>query len=313
LACLLKVVKLRSFFDLIQDLSMNTVETHVERGYVSLATGQLYYERHYAGTGIDVPVVVIPGGPGFPHNYLEILSQLVKPGRSVIFYDQLSAGKSKSYIEPRNMELENLLGELEALITFFNLSQFHLFGHSTGGVVAMEYLFRQPQNKVKSLVLESPFPSAQAFKDAKFSLTRTMKPEYQAAVDAYDGLSKPSNDYQMALLAFTSTHVTRVKAPESLKLSLKTMSHVLHETMWGKRDFKPGGKLRHWTTSGRLGLIKLPTLIISGVHDECTPEIVIDLHQGISASQWQILENCAHMAHLEDPAAFMRVVGEFYS
>ena len=47
-----------------------------------------------------LPLLVLHGGPGFPHDYLEVLAQLADGGRAVVFYDQLGCGKSDHPDEP---------------------------------------------------------------------------------------------------------------------------------------------------------------------------------------------------------------------
>ena len=41
-----------------------------------------------------LPLLVLHGGPGFPHDYLEDLAGLADHGRAVVFYDQIGCGKS---------------------------------------------------------------------------------------------------------------------------------------------------------------------------------------------------------------------------
>lgn len=49
--------------------------------------------RQTAGRGRGVPLLMLHGGPEYPHDYLEALSALGNE-RPVIFYDQLGRGKS---------------------------------------------------------------------------------------------------------------------------------------------------------------------------------------------------------------------------
>jgi proline-specific peptidase len=85
----------------------------------------------------------------------------------------------------------------------------------------------------------------------------------------------------------------------------------VYETMWGPNEFTVTGTLRDWDVVGRLGEIRVPTLITSGRHDECTPALVEPLHRGISGSDWVLFEESAHMAYLEEPERYRQVVGGF--
>ena len=76
--------------------------------------------------------------------------------RNVRFYDQLGCGK---FCIPNDQKklwtLTCFVSELEDLIKALELSQFHLYGHSWGGSLAIEYALAHPE-KVKSLILASP-------------------------------------------------------------------------------------------------------------------------------------------------------------
>lgn len=50
-----------------------------------------------------LPVILINGGPGFPHNYLLPMKQLACQGRRVIFYDQV--GHSYSFPSKMNVHI----------------------------------------------------------------------------------------------------------------------------------------------------------------------------------------------------------------
>ena len=45
-------------------------------------------------TSGKLPLLVLHGGPGVPHDYLEDLSGLAADERAVIFYDQIGCGNS---------------------------------------------------------------------------------------------------------------------------------------------------------------------------------------------------------------------------
>ena len=47
-----------------------------------------------SAAGRRLPLLVLHGGPGLPHDYLEDLGVLAETGRPVVFYDQLGCGKS---------------------------------------------------------------------------------------------------------------------------------------------------------------------------------------------------------------------------
>lgn len=81
--------------------------------------------------------------------------------------------------------------------------------------------------------------------------------------------------------------------------------------MWGSSQFHVTGKLRGWDIRDRPHAIELPTLIMSGHHDEATPAIAEVLHDGIRGSQWVMFEHSSHMPHLQETDRFLEVLDNF--
>ncbi len=61
-----------------------------EEGYIPVDGYRVWYRR--AGEG-GVPLLILHGGPGAGHDYLETLEALSED-REVVFYDQLGCGRS---------------------------------------------------------------------------------------------------------------------------------------------------------------------------------------------------------------------------
>jgi L-proline amide hydrolase len=55
----------------------------------------------------------------------------------------------------------------------------------------------------------------------------------------------------------------------------------------------------------------VPTLLVSGAHDEATPRIVSEMRDRIPGAEWQLFEDSSHMPHVEEPERFHAVVAAF--
>ncbi|HEY7706941.1 MAG TPA: alpha/beta fold hydrolase [Gaiellaceae bacterium] len=67
--------------------------------------------------------------------------------------------------------------------------------------------------------------------------------------------------------------------------------------------------LARWDFRGRLGEIRAPTLVIGAVEDSATPPPHAELlASGIPGARLEILEGAAHLANVEQPAAFAELV-----
>ena len=81
--------------------------------------------------------------------------------------------------------------------------------------------------------------------------------------------------------------------------------------MWGPSEFHITGNLAHWDRTDRLAEIQLPTLLISGEHDESTRAINRALQRGIPGARWVLMQGCSHLAHVEAPERYLGAVQDF--
>ena len=231
---------------------------------------------------------MLHGGPGSAHDALEGLGALAEHGRRVVFYDQLGSGESDRPDDPSLWTVETFLQQLQSVRDGLGLGRIHLFGSSWGGMLALEYALTQPDG-LAGLVLNSTPTSAPRWAEETARLAA--------------GLDEQ---------AFRRRHIIRLEPePEVLERARAKFGKQVYETMWGPNEFTVTGMLKDWDVTDRLGEIRVPTLITSGRHDECTPALVEPLHRGIAGSEWVIFEESAHMPYLEEPGRYLQVVAEF--
>ncbi len=260
------------------------------------------------------PLLALHGGPGAPHDYLENMAKLAEHGRRVIFYDQLGCGRSDMTGKPEMYTVSLFLEELGEVRRTLGLERIHLLGQSWGGMLAMEYALTQPKG-VASLLIESSPASIPLWVSEANRLREELPPEVQATLLKHeaDGTTD-SPEYQQAMMVFYDRHVCRVSPlPEFVQRTFATISPEVYETMNGPSEFHVIGTLKNWDITSRLGEIKLPTLLLSGRHDEATPTIMARVHSGIRGSEWVIFEQSSHMSHVEEEARWLEVVNEWLS
>ena len=81
--------------------------------------------------------------------------------------------------------------------------------------------------------------------------------------------------------------------------------------MSGFTEFHVIGSLKDWKSIGRLSKINVPTLVISGRHDEATPLVVKPFLDEIADVRWALFEDSSHMPHVEERQACMGTVVKF--
>ncbi|MER5789728.1 alpha/beta hydrolase [Streptomyces sp. NPDC001980] len=125
-------------------------EKTVHKGYVPSRFGQL----HYAECGAGEPVLMLHQTPRSWTEYLDVLP-LVGAGHRAIAMDTLGFGASAKPEGPHS--IERFADAAEELADALGLDRFHLVGHHTGGVIAVELAARL-RDRVASLLLSAtPF------------------------------------------------------------------------------------------------------------------------------------------------------------
>ena len=163
-------------------------------------------------------------------------------------------------------------------------------------MLALEYAFTRPEG-LAGLVLNS---------------TPTSAPRWAVETLKLHAELPSGLDEKEAEAEFKRRHICRLDPePEVLARARAKFGKQVYETMWGPNEFTVTGTLKDWDVIGRLGEIRVPTVITSGRHDECTPKLVEPLHEGIAGSEWVIFEDSAHMPYLEETQRYLKVVADF--
>jgi proline-specific peptidase len=273
----------------------------------------------YHSIGIEtergkLPLLCLHGGPGAAHFYLEPLEGLADTGRYVAFYDQLGCGNSSRPRDPGIGDIQGYLDELAAVVDGLGLERFHLLGHSWGGMLALEYALLQPPGLTSLILASTPINMRQMVAEAN-GLRAQLPADLQEALER--GEREGTTDdpaFDAAMDAYYKLHVCRLEPwPESLARTWQELSDnaELWLSQYGPSEFRSGGALADWDISDRLGGVRLPALVTSGKYDEVTPVIAGELHQRLLDSRWELFEESAHMAHLEETARYLPVLERF--
>ncbi|MFB7992041.1 alpha/beta fold hydrolase [Streptomyces sp. NPDC056002] len=122
----------------------------LRKGYVPSAFGQL----HYVESGDGSPVLLLHQTPRSWTEYLDVLP-LVGTRRRAIAMDTLGYGASAKPEGPHS--IERFADAAGALVDALGLERFHLVGHHTGGVIAVELAARFGDRVAGLLLSATPF------------------------------------------------------------------------------------------------------------------------------------------------------------
>ncbi len=285
----------------------------VHEGCISVPGGNIWYgilgEKQ---TGL--PLLLLHGGPGFPHDYLEPLEPMSNE-RPVIFYDQLGCGNSDRPQNPSLWTLERFLDELEQVIQILKLKKFHLLGQSWGSMLAVDFMITRRTSDVDSLILSGPCLSVARFTtDQKAWLLEFPEGMQKIIQEKEASRDFQSPEYQDAMWAYYKRHVCRLDPwPDCLMRSLEKMGRQVYEHMWGPSEFTMTGILKDYDRTAQLKDIIVPTLFTCGRYDEATPSSTALYHDQLPGSEMVILEDASHEHHIEKTEIYLKIVRDFLS
>jgi L-proline amide hydrolase len=263
------------------------------------------------------PLVVCHGGPGLTHDYLSSVAELSASGRACILYDQFGNGRSGRRPEaPVDFwSVELFLRELRTLVSHLGIgSGYHVLGHSWGGMLALELALDRPAG-LRSIVLADAFASSADYRAGVVGLLEGLPPEVRETIERHETAGTTDTpEYQQAMRVFYGRHVCRRRpVPDEVMRTLGALGadSTVYEAMMGPSEFRMTGTLRDWDVHDRLGTVAVPALLVSGRHDEVTPDAVEPLYRGLPDARWSLFEDSSHMPHVEEPERFRAEVGGF--
>ena len=262
------------------------------------------------------PLVVLHGGPGAAHDYLEVLQAIAGQGRAVIHYDQIGCGRS-THLPDKGVDfwtVELFLDELGNLLRHLGIEDaYHVLGQSWGGMLAAEFAVTRPKG-LRSLVIANSPASMVTWVEEANRLREKLPPEVQATLLRHEAAGTTTHaEYVAATRVFYDRHLCRVPWPDAVARSFAQIEKdpTVYHTMNGPSEFHVIGTLKNWTIVDRLDRIAVPTLVISGRHDEATEACVRPYAERIKGARWEIFENSSHLPHVEESESYMKLVGAF--
>ncbi len=264
-----------------------------------------------------LPLIVAHGGPGATHDYLLSIADVAAAGRSVVFYDQLGNGRS-THLPEQGADfwtVDLFVRELHNLVTALGLRQgHHLLGQSWGGFLAQEYALTSPAG-LTSLVLADTAASFPEFVAECNRLRELLPAAVQRTLVEHETAGTTDDpDYLAACDVFYRRHVCRLAEwPAEVVEAFAWIDRdpTVYHTMNGPSEFHVIGSIKGWSVADRLSEITVPTLLMSGAHDEAGPAVQETLLTGISNCTWVLFDDSSHMPHVEERNRYVQVLSNW--
>ena len=271
------------------------------------------------GNNPTMKVLLLHGGPGMTHEYLEAFDSFL-PGAGIeyYYYDQLGSAFSDQPDAPELWEVPRFVDEVEQVRQALGLgaSNFYLYGQSWGGILAIEYALAHQEN-LKGLIISNMMASIPAYNEyARDVLMPSMDARALAEIQSFEAAEDYGNPRYMELLVehHYVDHILRMPAdewPDPVNRAFARLNPEIYIPMQGPSELGASGKLVDWDRTAALSEIRVPTLVIGAEYDTMDPKHMEWMAGVFPNGRYLYCPNGSHFAMYDDQATYFEGLIKF--
>jgi proline iminopeptidase len=288
---------------------------------ISTPTGKFKVWTKRIGNNPGIKVLLLHGGPGGTHEYLECFdSYFPKEGFQYYYYDQLGSYYSDQPSDSSLWSTARFVEEVEQVRSALNLTKdnFYLYGQSWGGILALEYALKYQEN-LKGLIISNMMMSIPDY--IKYA-EEVLGPQLDPAVLTEIKELEADEDYQnpgyleLVLTHYYPKHVLRMPIeswPEPVNRGFKHLNPEVYIPMQGPSEFGVAGDaiLKTWDRKSDLSRVSVPTLIIGAEYDTMDPEHMKWVAKQLQHGRYLHCPNGSHLALYDDQRIYFEGLVKF--
>ena len=280
---------------------------------IHTSAGDFHVWTKRIGNNPRIKVLLLHGGPGMTHEYLEAFDSYF-PGAGIeyYYYDQLGSAYSDQPDHPELWEIPRFVDEVEQVRQALGLDKdsFYLYGHSWGGILAIEYALKYQQH-LKGLIISNMMSSIPAYNEyAGKVLEPAMDQSALAKIKEFEAAGKYEDPQYMELLMqyYYCQHILRMPPdqwPDPVNRSLAHLNPKVYIPMQGPSELGASGKLLHWDRTADLAQIAVPTLIIGARNGTMDPLYLKMMSGKVQHGRFLLCPKGSHLALYDDQQTYM--------
>lgn len=277
---------------------------------ITTSAGEFKVWTKRIGNNPSMKVLLLHGGPGATHEYLEAFDSYF-PNAEIeyYYYDQLESAYSDQPSDSSLWSIERYTDEVEQVRKSLGLNKdnFYLYGSSWGGMLCIEYALKYQQN-LKGLIISNMMASIPDY--AKYA-KEVLGPQLPADVLEQINKFEEAEDYtnpkygELIMTHYYPKHVLRMPLeewPDPVNRAFAKINYEFYMRMQGPSEFGVVGnaKLKNWDRKADLGSITVPTLTIGGTYDTMDPEHMKWMAEQVQNGTYLHCPNGSHLGMYDD-------------
>lgn len=282
---------------------------------VSTSAGEFEVWTKRVGNNPDQKLLLLHGGPGATHEYFECFDgYLPAAGIEYHYYDQLESAYSDQPSDSTLWTIDRYVEEVEQVRKALGMdaSNFYLLGHSWGGILAIEYALKYPEN-LKGVIISNMMASVPDYnRYAEEVLGPQLDPAVLADILAYEDAQEFADERYLQLITenYYPEHVLRKPLdewPNPVNRAFANINTGLYVTMQGPSEFgiKGQARLLDWDRFEDLARIDVPALTIGGAYDTMDPEHMERMAEQLPQGSYLHCSEGSHMSMWDDQKTYI--------
>lgn len=288
---------------------------------IETASGTFNVWTKRIGNNPTMKVLLLHGGPGVTHEYLESFdSYLPNAEIEYYYYDQLDSHYSDQPNDSSLWSVDRYVDEVEQVRKALGLNKdnFYLYGSSWGGILCMEYALKYQEN-LKGLIISNMMASIPEYNAyAHEVLGPQMNPDVLAEIERMEANKEFDNPKYIELIEqnYYPEHLLRMPLdewPEPVVRSFTNTNSDLYVTMQGPSEFGIAGNARllPWDVKNDLKNITVPVLSIGGTYDTMDPKHMEWIANEVQDGTFLLCPNGSHLSMYDDPEIYFEGLIKF--
>jgi pimeloyl-ACP methyl ester carboxylesterase len=259
----------------------------------------------------DKVLLVIHGGPDWYHSYLRVPLDRLAGTRRVLLPDLRGCGRSTSGLALADYSWDAAVRDLLGLLDALGIDRADVLGFSTGGSIAQRLALAAP-GRVGRLIVAS----SSALPVSEDALDPDLREQQAARLAQGEALGPDPGELSGAAVNRANalrSAPANVWRPEKLAEYLERLAQVRFTGEW-----LPGwhagilGPARPEDSAKRLAALGIPILLLHGRQDLTFPAaLALAAADMIPAARAVVLESAGHMAHIDQPDAWLTALRDF--